>query len=108
LTDFALVARRGGRAFFAIERFGQNTGRRSFADAAGTREQIGVADAVAFDGPLERLRHVLLANELVETLRSIPPGNDNIVSSAAGFRVAALRVCVFLGHELTSRLRLSG
>ena len=83
-ADVALVARRGRRAVDAVERLGQDAGGRRLADAAGAGEQIGVADAVAGDGLLQRLGDVLLADQLVERLRPVAAGDDDV---AAGGRI---------------------
>ena len=65
---------------YAVEGLGQNAGRRGLADAAGAGEQVGVPDAVAGDGPLQGLGDVLLADQLVERLRPIAPGDDDILA----------------------------
>ena len=66
----------------AVERLGQNAGRRRLADAAGTGEQIGVPDAVAGDRLLQRPGDVLLADQLVKRLRPIAASDDDV--SAVG------------------------
>ena len=66
LADLALAAGRGRRAAFAVEALGENAGGGGLAHAAGAGEQIGVPDAVAGDGALQRLGDVLLADQLVE------------------------------------------
>ena len=79
-ADVALVARRRRRAVLAVERLGQDAGGRGLADAAGTGEQIGVADAVAGDGLLQRPGDVLLADQLVERLRPIAASDDGVAA----------------------------
>ena len=89
LADVALVAGRRRRALHAVERLGQDAGGRRLADAAGAGEQVGVADAIAGDGVLQRPGDVLLADELVERLRPIAASDDGVAagglaSSASG------------------------
>ena len=80
----------------AVERLGQDPGGRSLADAAGAGEQIGVPDAVAGDRLLQRLGDVLLADELVERLRPIAPGDDDVLAGVdASF---ASRLVAIVGH----------
>ena len=55
-------------------------GGRCLSYAAGARKEISVTNSVAFDGSLERLSDMLLADELVERLRSIPPGDNHILA----------------------------
>ena len=62
----------------AIEGLGQDARRRRLADAAGAGEQIGVPDAVGGDGVGQGPGDVLLADQLVEGLRPIAPGHDDI------------------------------
>ena len=81
LADVALVAGRRRRAALAVERLGQNAGGRGLADAAGTGEQIGVADAIAGDRLLQRPGDVLLADQLVERLRPIAASDDDVFAA---------------------------
>ena len=73
LADVALVAGRRRGALFAIQRLGEDAGGGRLAHAPRPGEQIGVAYAVAGDRVLQRLGDVLLADQLRETLRAIPP-----------------------------------
>jgi hypothetical protein len=66
-ADVALVAGRGVGPADAVERLGEDPGRRGLADAAGAGEQIGVPDADWSRWRCQRLRDVLLADQLVES-----------------------------------------
>ena len=79
-THVTLVARRGCRALHAIKRLGQDAGRGSFSHAASTREKIRMPHAIAGNRLLQRLGHMLLADQLLKTLRPIPPGNDDVAA----------------------------
>ena len=72
-AKFALVAGRRGGAVLAVERFGQNPGRRRFAHAAHARKNIGLGDAVILDGVLKGLDDGLLADHLLKGLGSVLP-----------------------------------
>ncbi len=58
----------GGRTVGSVEGLGENPRRRSLADAASTGEQIGVADAIGVDRVDQRLRHLLLPDQIVKGL----------------------------------------
>jgi hypothetical protein len=49
-------------------------GRLSHASHAG--KDVGLGDPVVLDGVLQGLDHGLLADELVESLRPVLPGED--------------------------------
>ena len=67
----------------AVQRLGQDSGGRGLAHAAGAGEQIGVADAIGGDRVRQGLGDVLLADQLVEGLRPIAAGDDDVASPAA-------------------------
>src|SRR5262249_49394375 len=72
------IARRRGRSVDAIERLCEDARRGSFADAARAGEQIGVRDAITFQGIDERLSDRFLTDEIAELLRPIATGEDGI------------------------------
>src|SRR5208282_4320587 len=65
-----LAARLGGRTLLAIEAARENSCGRGLADAANPGEQKRVRYSVALQRFAERARHVLLAHQLREALRS--------------------------------------
>ena len=82
LADVALVAGRRRRPGHAVERLGQDAGRRSLAGAAGAGEQIRVADAAGGDRALQRPGDVLLADQFLKRLRPVAPGDDDVFLAA--------------------------
>ena len=86
LADVALVAGRRRRAVHAVQGLGEDPRRRRLADAAGTGEQIGVADAIGGDRVGQRLGDVLLADQFLERLRPIAPGDDDVLAGRFGSR----------------------
>jgi hypothetical protein len=52
----------------AVERAGQDPGRRGLAAAAWAGEEIGVVDPVGRQRRPQRLRHVVLPDDLLEGL----------------------------------------
>src|SRR5262249_5357736 len=77
-AGLAHVAGRGGGRVDARERLGQDACGGGLADAARAPEQERVVDPPARDRILQRARHVLLADDAVEPLRPILPGQDEI------------------------------
>src|SRR5262249_24355862 len=71
LAGGADLARLRRRPLHAVERLGEDARARGLADAADTREEERVRDAVLRDGVADRGRYVFLADEIVERLR--PP-----------------------------------
>ena len=59
------------RAVGAIEALGEDAGDGGFARAARADEQVGMGDAVLGDGVAQRLRDVLLADDILEPLRAV-------------------------------------
>ena len=55
----------------AVEHLGQDAGAGGLARAAGTGEQVGVADTVVADGVAQGLDHVLLPAHLGEAARTV-------------------------------------
>ena len=98
-ADVALVARRRRRALHAVERLGENPRGRRLADAAGTGEQIGVPDAVAGDRLLERPGDVLLADQLVERLRPIAAGDDDVLAAGCVARDQTLAAASLMASQ---------
>ena len=78
LAAFAFAARRGRRAFFAVECFGENPGRTGLPRAARPGEEVGMGDAIRLERVDERLRDVFLADEFGELLRPIPPRHHGV------------------------------
>ena len=70
------VARDRGRPLDAVERLGHETRHGRLADAAQSREEVGVVDAPVGDGVLERGHDRLLADDLLERLRPVLAGED--------------------------------
>jgi hypothetical protein len=81
---FAIVAHsawRHRRSVHAIECLGQNARGRCFADAARPDKEISVGETVLRDRVLQRLRDMVLANEIVEGLGSILSCEDLVAHS---------------------------
>ena len=68
LADAARI--RGG-ALLAVQRAGEDAGRRGLAAAAGAGEQVGVVHAVVLEGPAQRAGDVVLADDVVELRRTV-------------------------------------
>ena len=64
----------------AVQRLGQDSRGRGLAHSAGAGEQIGMADAVGGNRVRQRLGDVLLADQFVEGLRPVAPGNDDVLA----------------------------
>src|SRR5439155_27198238 len=79
----ALVAGLLADPALAVERLREETRRRRLAHPPRPGEEEGVGDAARRDGGLERARHVLLADDLLEPLRS-EPAREHLVSHAGG------------------------
>ncbi len=74
----AFIARLGSRSPFAVERFGQDPGRRSFAHAAHAGKEIRVRDTVRADGILQSAGYVLLPGDIGKILRAPFPRDDQV------------------------------
>ena len=72
----AFSARRDRRTFDAIERLRQNSGGRSFADAAGPNKKVRMSQAILCDRIFQSARDVRLPHQIVESLWSIFSGKD--------------------------------
>ena len=72
------AARFGGRTLHAVQRLRQDPRRRRLAASARTGKHERVGDAPARDGVAQRLRHRLLADDLIEPLRT-PLAGENLV-----------------------------
>src|SRR5207253_8645926 len=79
-----LVAGRRRGALDAVQSLGQNPSRTCFADAARSREKIGVGHSVALQGIHQSPRHRLLTNNVLKLLRTIAPGQDRVVFRTGG------------------------
>ncbi len=62
----------------AVEGLGQDARGGGLADAARPGEQVGMGDAVAFQGVDQGLGHRFLADEVGELLRPIAAGQDGV------------------------------
>jgi len=60
----------------AVERLGQDPGRGRFSYAAHARKEIRLGDAIALNRVLEGLDNRLLADHLLERLRSVLTGEN--------------------------------
>ena len=60
----------------AVEAFGEDAGDGGFAGAAGAAEEVGMGDALLFDGVRQRLGDMLLAYDVAETLGTVFSGYD--------------------------------
>ena len=72
------VVRLGGGTLHAVERLGEDARGGGFAHAAHAGKNVGVRDAIRFDGVRERLGDVLLADNFGECLRAIFSSDDFI------------------------------
>jgi DNA-binding YbaB/EbfC family protein len=88
----ALLARRCGGAFFAIERLGEDAGAGRFAYATNAGEQKGVCNAVSSNRVGQRGRYVTLTNEILERLWPVFTREDDVAH--AGVRLADRRAGV--------------
>ena len=77
--------------FSQFERLGQDSGGRGLAHAASAGEQIGVADAVGRNGVRQGLGDVFLADQFRESLRPVPPGDDDVLVRGAVCGVRSVR-----------------
>src|SRR5262249_11618246 len=84
LAALALVARGRGRAHYAVEARGQDAGRRRLADPADAGEQVGVGHAAGLDGVGQCPGDRLLADEILELLRPVPPGDNSVLLARVG------------------------
>ena len=66
----------GRRAFFAVERLGQDAGRAGLAAAPGAGKKVGVGDTARFEGLFEGCGDKLLSRELLEGLGSFSCRGD--------------------------------
>ena len=74
------------RAVDAVEGLGEDAGGRGLADAARAGEEVGVGDAVAFQGVREGLGGGFLADEVGEGLRTVASGEDGVAGRGRGDR----------------------
>ena len=107
-ADVAHAAGRRRRAVFAVERLGEDAGRRGLADAAGAGEEVGVGDAVALEGVGQGAGDGFLADEVGEGLRPIAPGEDGVAFGRVGrFRLGVWDGLLGLGHGARSRFEFT-
>jgi hypothetical protein len=66
-------ARVRGRSLYAVQRAGEDAGRRRLAAAAGPGEQVRVVDPSGFERDPQRLGDVLLADDVGESRRTVLP-----------------------------------
>ena len=79
LADVADLARALGRPVHAVQALGEDPGHRRLADAPGAAEQVGVGHPVQPDRVAEGLDDVVLADDVLEPLRPIAPGDDRVI-----------------------------
>ena len=87
----ALPARLRSRTVLAVQRAGQDAGRRRLATAPRAGEQVGVVDPVVGQRPLQRLGDVLLADDVGERVRPVAPVQSERRRSGAAPRTPARR-----------------
>ena len=76
LAAAALPARLGANARLAVECLGEDARDGGLADAARTREEVGVVQAALLERVDQRLDHVLLADQFGEAARAPLAGQD--------------------------------
>jgi hypothetical protein len=74
----ALIARGRRRALLAVQGLGQDPRQGGLARPTHTGKEVGVVDAIFFDGIAERNGHVLLTNNLLECFGTVFAGKDLI------------------------------
>ena len=89
LAVIADSTRRDGRSLNAIERLRQDARGRSFADTARADEKIGMREPVLLDRVFQRLRDMILSDQIVKSLRPIFPGK-NLVAHASNLNALNL------------------
>ncbi len=96
----ALVAgRRGGSLRLAVradavQALGQKARARRLADAANAGEEERVGDATARDGVRQRSSDVVLSDEILERLRAVLAGEDEVAhDKALTTRATEMREC---------------
>ena len=77
----AFAARRDRGSFHAIERLRQNSRGRCLSDAARADEEVRVSKPVLRDRVFQRARDMGLADQVVESLGPVFPG-ENLVTHA--------------------------
>ena len=80
LAAIANLTRLYCRTLFAVQALGEYPRGRCLSRAAGTAEQVRVADTVLLNRVRDRRRDVRLANEIGERLRTIAPRDYQILS----------------------------
>ena len=80
-ADVACVAGFFSRPLNTIQGLGEDSSGRSLADAAGTRKQVGVPDTILPNGIRQSLGNLVLANQLGEELRAVPPCHHRVLVS---------------------------
>ena len=98
LADVADLAGLLGRPVHAVEALGEDPGHRGLADAPGAAEEVGVGDPVHPDRVAQGLDDVVLADDVLEPLRPVAPGDDRV-------RLAARRAAIHRPRPLRPGLR---
>ena len=88
------AARRDRGSFHAIERLCQNSRGRCLSDAARPDEEVRVSEPVLRDRVFQRARDMGLADQVVESLGPVFPG-ENLVTHA--LNLAKKLACESLG-----------
>ena len=112
LDDLAAVApgrvqidrrARGAVGRGVVERASQDAGGRRLADAADAREHVGLGDSLGGERVAQRRHHGVLADQVVERLRPVLAGQDDVAcrggrlrgpeqTRAARIRIGVVRV----------------
>ena len=79
LTGFAFAARSRRRSVYAIEGFGENSGRRRFTDPSGAGKKVSVSHAPGRYRVRQRGFDVLLTDNVLKTLGTVTASDNHII-----------------------------
>ena len=94
LADVAGAVGLDGRPVHAVQALGEDPGDRGLADPPGPAEEVGVRDPVEADRVPERLDDVILADDVLEPLGPVPPGDDGVAGRVGIGRRSGCRLGV--------------
>ena len=103
LADVADLAGLSVGPLHAVQALGEDPGHRGLADAAGPAEQVGLGEPVQPDRVPQGLDDVVLADDVLEPLRAVAPGDDRVRrrgSGRAGGEAASARQLRASGSDL--------
>ena len=89
----ALITGCGRGSLDAVQRFGEDSGRRCLADSPRTGEQVGMAHTVCGDGVFQRPCHLGLSNQLIKQLWPVTPSHDLVARILGLVRGVTSHVC---------------